>query len=251
MGFIADMADAMASGLNSFAGYSASAARQANAVSGNAQAQQGQFNQNSVNLANMLGSERLMQQYGFNSAQAQSANDFTREMWQLAADWNERMMEKQMAFNSEEAAKQRGWSENMANTAYQRTVADLKAAGINPILAVGGLSPQGASGSAATASAPSMSGAQGQMASGSALNGLAASEGNYTGQMEYMGGMLGLLSAGISGLSTALTAASKNDVVKDIIQAFLEQSAKDDNKVEINPNPKGKYQEWYDHRIDQ
>ena len=57
----------------------------------------------------------------------------------------------QNAFNAQEAQKQRDFEANMSNTQYQRGVADMRAAGINPALAMstGGASvPSGAAASA-------------------------------------------------------------------------------------------------------
>ena len=84
---------------------------------------------------------------------------------QMAAeqrDWQERQNKLAMDFNSAEAAKSRDWQAMMSNTAHQREIRDLKAAGLNPVLsAMGGNGAAVTSG--ATASGVTSAGAKGEV----------------------------------------------------------------------------------------
>lgn len=67
-----------------------------------------------------------------------------------------RMQERQWMLNRYDTIDERKYNTYMANTAYQRTVNDLRKAGLNPILMFGGASPQHYVGnSARSVSAPS------------------------------------------------------------------------------------------------
>ena len=69
--------------------------------------------------------------------------------------WQDKQRIKQNRFNSQEAQIAREWNQQMDSTKYQRQVADMQAAGVNPALAMqGGVSTQATSNAQAQASNP-------------------------------------------------------------------------------------------------
>ena len=101
----------------------------------------------------------------FTAEQNQKAMDFSAEQAALDRAFQQQSAERAMQFEADQAAINREWQTQMSNSAYSRAMADMKSAGVNPLLAVTG--GQASTPSTGVASGFSSAGAVGQGFSGS------------------------------------------------------------------------------------
>lgn len=139
---------------------------------------------------------------------------FFRDMQKLDVQnsFNAAEAEKNRTFNAEEAEKAYARQREARQTAYQDTISDLKAAGLNPILAFdNGSTPMGSS--------PSASGSPASSGSGSSSPGR-----NYVGKVAKTSELLGF-AASLAQISAGLYAGGQDRAAK-LAMASAEHSLK-------------------------
>lgn len=199
---------------------------------------------------------------GQSNTDASTARDWSAKQAEIAFDRQKELLQMEMDYNSKEAKAAREWQESMANSVYTRSVANMREAGINPILAANmGLS--GASvGSGQTASVGGASApmAQGFMDSSSAWS--SSSEGQSSGWNNSEQGIITALKGlgemfgnAFNAVNSGLNLTIALDGIKAAEETIHEISGKGDTnkdgKKDITDSKKGEDQSWGNWLINQ
>lgn len=176
-----------------------------------------------ANAANIAESEsaRLWQ-----ANQNDAARGFNEKMQWVQYDQNAALQREGQRFNAEQTGRAMDFDAYMSNTAYQRGMQDMKAAGLNPILAY----QQGGASSPTVAPATSPAASVGQASSPTSSTTPARVESTYAGRVSSASQMAGVVTSAMQAAANVGQTEASTDLIK---QQQREVIAREEN-IRVN-----------------
>ncbi|WNK13298.1 MAG: DNA pilot protein [Microvirus sp.] len=172
-------------------------------------AQARQFNAQQAELSRNWSAQQAATSRDYNAQEAVNARQFDQGMFNQASAFNSAEAQKGRDFAAGQSQKQMDFQERMRGTQYQTAMADMRASGLNPILAYSQGGAGTPIGSAATSSAASVGTPTGPAASSSVPGGATAS-----GSPAHAGSPLPYQSFNLPSLLSAALQVAQIDSVK-------------------------------------